>query len=155
MYIYIYFNDLITEKPQTGMCSINACVRVCVCVCVCVFVCVCMYVCMKKQFGVHGIPAEVVSDSGPQFTSGEFQEFAKEYRFKHTTSPPHYPHANGEAERTIQTVKNLWRKNDDKYLALLDYRKTPLPGIERSPAQLLMGRRLKNELPGEFTYPVQ
>ena len=34
-----------------------------------------------KQFGVHGIPAEVVSDNGPQFSSSEFQEFAKEYSF--------------------------------------------------------------------------
>ena len=60
---------------------------------------------------------------------------------------PHYPKANGEAERAIQTVKNLWRKNHDKHLALLDYRTTPLPGIELSPAQLLMGCRLRNELP--------
>ena len=102
---------------------------------------------LKRQIGVHGIPAEVVSDNGPQFSSSEFQEFAKEYSFKHVTSSPHYPKANGEAERAIQTVKNLWRKNSDKHLALLDYRTTPLPDIELSPAQLLMGRRLRNELP--------
>lgn len=33
-----------------------------------------------------------------------------------------------------------------KYLALLDYRTTPLPHIRISPVQLLMGRRLKNEV---------
>ena len=102
---------------------------------------------LKRQFGVHGIPAEVISDNGPQYTSREFQEFRKEYGFKHTTSSPHFPKANGEVERVIQTVKNLWRKNDDKYLALLDYRTTPLTDIELSPAQLLMGRRLRNDLP--------
>ena len=90
----------------------------------------------------------MISDNGPQLSSSEFQEFAKEYGFKHVTSSPHYPKANGEAERAIQTVKNLWRKNSDKDLALLDYRTTPRPGIELSPAQLLMGRRrLRNELP--------
>ena len=52
-----------------------------------------------------------------------------------------------EAERAVQTVKNLWRKNTDKYRALLDYRTTPIPGIELSPPQLLMGRRLRNGLP--------
>ena len=102
---------------------------------------------LKRQVGVHRIPAEVVSDNGPQFSSSEFQEFAKEYSFKHVTNSPHYPKVNGEAERAIQTVKNLWRKNSDKHLALLDYRTTPPPGIELSPAQLLVGRRLRNELP--------
>ena len=101
----------------------------------------------KRQFGVHGIPAEVVSDNGPQFSSSEFQEFAKDYGFKHTTTSPHYPKANGEVERAIQTVKKLWQKNDQKHLALLDYQTTPLPDIELSPAQLLMGRRLRNKLP--------
>ena len=38
-------------------------------------------------------------------------------------------------------------KNDDKHLALLDYRTTPLPDTDLSPAQLLMGRRLRNKLP--------
>ena len=56
---------------------------------------------LKRQFGVHGIPAEVVSDNGPQFSSSEFQEFAKEYGFKNVTSSQ----ANGEAERAVQNVK--------------------------------------------------
>lgn len=97
---------------------------------------------LKRQFGVHGIPAEVVADNGPWFTSSEFKEFVKDYWFKHTTSSPRYPQTNGKADGTIQTVKSLWRKYDDKYLALLDYRArtTPLPDIGLSPAQLLMGR---------------
>ena len=102
---------------------------------------------LRRRFGVHGIPAEVVSDNGSQFSSMEFQDFGKDYGFKHTTTSPHYPQANGEVERAVQTVKKLWRKNDDKHLALLDYRTTPLPDIELSPAQLLMGRRLRNKLP--------
>ena len=43
---------------------------------------------LKRQFGVHGIPAEVVSDNGSQFSSMEFQDFAKDYGFKHTTTSP-------------------------------------------------------------------
>ena len=60
---------------------------------------------LKRQFGVHRIPEDVVSDNDPQFSSSEFQEFAKEYGFKHVNSSPHYPKANGEAERGFQTVK--------------------------------------------------
>ena len=33
---------------------------------------------LKRQFGVHGISAEVVSVNDPQFSSSEFQEFVKE-----------------------------------------------------------------------------
>jgi transposase InsO family protein len=32
---------------------------------------------LKRQFCVHGIPAEVISDNGPQYSSREFQEFEK------------------------------------------------------------------------------
>ena len=44
-------------------------------------------------------------------------------------------------------MKRLWRKDTDKQLALLDYRTTPLEGVNLSPAQLLMGRRPRNKLP--------
>ena len=52
---------------------------------------------LKRQFGVHGIPAEVVSDNGPQFSSFEFQEFAKDYGFKHTTTLPKGKWGSGES----------------------------------------------------------
>ena len=82
------------------------------------------------------------SDNGPQFTSNEFKEFAKEYQFTHTTSSPHYPPSNGEVERTVKTVKSLLKNAEDPYIALLSYRATPLPWCGKSPAQLLMGRNI-------------
>ena len=62
---------------------------------------------LTRQFGAHGIPAEVVSDNGPHFSSSDFQEFAKEYGFKHVTSSPHNPKANSEVEWAVQTLKTL------------------------------------------------
>ena len=47
----------------------------------------------------------------------------------------------------MQTVKNLLKKSDDPYLALLIYRSTPLPNSEHSPAELLMSRKLRTDLP--------
>ena len=88
-----------------------------------------------------------MSDNGPQFISGEFSEFAKNYGFTHTTSSPHYPQVNGEAERAVQTVKHLLNKAKDPYKAMLNYCNTPLEEINLSPAQLMMGRRLKTILP--------
>ncbi|KAK3782887.1 hypothetical protein RRG08_002516 [Elysia crispata] len=101
---------------------------------------------LKSIFATHGIPEVVMSDNGPQFASAEFQKFTREFGFTHTTSSPRYPQANGEAERAVQTVKNLLRKATDPYVALLMYRATPLQnGL--APSELLMGRRLKTKLP--------
>lgn len=102
---------------------------------------------LKAQFGRHGIPATLRTDNGPQYSSQEFRDFCKSYNIQHITSSPHTPHSNGEAERAVQTVKRLWRKAPDKHLALLDYRTTPLESVGLSPAQLLMGRRPRNNLP--------
>ena len=59
------------------------------------------------------------------------------------TSSPHYPQANGEAERA---VKNLMKKDGDPYLAILAYRSTPLK-CGFSPSELLMSRKLRTTLP--------
>ena len=60
---------------------------------------------IKSIFSRHGIPELLISDNGPQYVSKEFEEFAEKYNFKHTTSSTHFPQSNGQAERTVQTVK--------------------------------------------------
>ena len=98
---------------------------------------------LESQFSRHGIPVVLRSDTGSQFSSQKFSNFCKGYGIKHYMSSPHLHQSNGEAERAVQTVKLLWKKGTDKHLALLDYRTTPLEGINLSPAQLLMGLQLQ------------
>ena len=102
---------------------------------------------LKSLFARHGIPETVRSDNGPQYSSREFAEFAKTFQFKHVTSSPRYPASNGQAERTVQKVKNLLKKAEDPFIALLSYRSTPLPWGGRSPAELLMGMNIPSTLP--------
>jgi transposase InsO family protein len=106
---------------------------------------------LKSSFSRFGIPGDVISDNGPQYTSREFSHFARTWGFHHTTSSPGYPQSNGQVERAIQSVKDLFRKceqsGDDPSIALLNFRNTPLEGVGQSPAQLLMSRRLKSKLP--------
>ena len=95
---------------------------------------------LKSVFARHGVPEIVKSDNGPQYSSSEFQSFASSYDFRHITSSPKFPQSNGEAERCVQTVKNLLKKSEDPYEALLSYRATPLSWCDLSPAELCMGR---------------
>ncbi|XP_061193733.1 uncharacterized protein K02A2.6-like [Saccostrea echinata] len=85
--------------------------------------------------------------NGPQFSSKEFRDFSKEYGFVHVTSSPYFPQANGQAERTVITVKNLLRKAKDLHKSLLYYPNTNIEEIGLSPAQMFLGRRLKTDLP--------
>ncbi|XP_060080445.1 uncharacterized protein K02A2.6-like [Ylistrum balloti] len=102
---------------------------------------------LKPIFACHGIPVKLRSDNGPQFSSNEFKKFCASIGIESETASPHFQSSNGEAERVKQIVKHLWRKNEDKQMCLLDYRTTPLEGINMSPSQLLMGRRPRNILP--------
>ena len=99
------------------------------------------------MFARHGIPKVLPSDNGPQYVSQEMTDFATLYGFTQVTSSLHYPRSNGLAERTVKTVKAILEKSKDKYLALLSYRSTEFSWCGLSPAQLLMGRRIRSTLP--------
>uniref|UniRef100_A0A3Q2Z5L4 Integrase catalytic domain-containing protein n=1 Tax=Hippocampus comes TaxID=109280 RepID=A0A3Q2Z5L4_HIPCM len=106
--------------------------------------------CMNAIFSRNGIANQVFSDNGPQFVNEKFRNFAKEWDFKHITSSPHFPQSNGLVESSVKTVKWLMYKAADSgtyfYRSLLVYRTTPLE-CGMSPAQLLMGRVLRSNLP--------
>ena len=102
---------------------------------------------LKSVFSRHGIPEILSSDNRPQFHSYEMSDFASSYGFQQQTSSPHHPQSNGQAGRAIQTVKRLLKKSSVPYMALLIYRFTPLSWCEYSPAELLMGHRLRANLP--------
>ena len=73
---------------------------------------------LKSVFSRHGIPEIVRSNNGLQYSSIEFMSFASSYGFQHLTSSPKFPQSNGQAERSVQAVKNLLKKSDDPYMSV-------------------------------------
>lgn len=61
-------------------------------------------------FARYGIPVEVCSDNGPQFSSRDFAAFAKQHEFKHITSSSEFPRYDGLAEKGVQIIKRLLKK---------------------------------------------
>ena len=62
-------------------------------------------------------------------------------------SSPHYPQINKLAEWTIQKIKELLQDSPDPYLALLSFRTSPILWCCFSPAELLMGKKLRTDIP--------
>ena len=106
---------------------------------------------LKTHMARYGIPDEVVSDSGSQYTSRELENFGKEYGFNHVTTSPYHHQSNGRAESAVKEAKKILKKTaaskSDPYLALFAHRNTPQEGFGTSPAQRLFSRRTKTNLP--------
>ena len=62
---------------------------------------------LRRMFASYGIPEQLVSDNGPQFVSGCFEEFMKMNGVKHIKCTPYHPSSNGAVERLVQTFKKI------------------------------------------------
>ena len=60
---------------------------------------------MKAVFTELGVPDVIVSESGPQYTSAEFQDFQNIGKSSTEVSSPRNPQSNGMAECCVQTMK--------------------------------------------------
>ena len=58
---------------------------------------------------LHGIPADVVSDRGPQFISKVWREFCSELGVSVSLSSGYHPQTNGQCERANQAVESALR----------------------------------------------
>ena len=104
---------------------------------------------ISRLFPDVGVPMQLKTDGGPQFSSKRFSNFCKRWHVCHTMSSPHYPQSNGHAEASVKAVKNLIHKTttdgnldtDGFQRALLEWRNTPRADGQ-SPAQILYGRPL-------------
>ena len=62
---------------------------------------------LRKWFADVGVPSLLITDGGPQFSSGRFTQFCQRWNAEHRKFTPHYPQSNGHAESTVKAVKYL------------------------------------------------
>ena len=60
---------------------------------------------LRQLFATYGIPEQLVSDNGLQFTLEAFAVFLKMNGVRHTRSAPYHPATNGLAEWFVQSLK--------------------------------------------------
>ena len=104
----------------------------------------------------YGIPETVSTDGAQCYVAGKIKNFMKVYGIKHRVSSVANAHSNCRAELGVKTLKRMIRDNltamgglDTAELsrALLQYKNTRDRDTGASPAELLLGRKLRDFLP--------
>lgn len=109
----------------------------------------------RSFFATFGVPEELSSDGGPEFTAGETENFLRLWGVRHRLSSAGFPQSNGRAEVAVKTAKRLLMSNTgptgsldhDRFLrAMLQLRNTPDPDCNLSPAQIIFDRPVRDTL---------
>ena len=110
---------------------------------------------LTNMFTTFGIPEEIQSDRGSNFTSSLFTEVLKLLGIKQTLSTAYHPQSQGALERFHQTMKSMLRKfcceedrdwDEGLQFLLFAIRETPSESLGVSPFQLLFGRKVRGPL---------
>ena len=109
---------------------------------------------LRRMFAAYGLPEQLVTDNGPQFTAEEFAVFLKRNGIKHIKVALYHPSSSGAVERLVQTFKKAMRASEQSGLTLyqrllsflLTYRSTPHATTNLAPCELFLKRMLRTRL---------
>ena len=117
---------------------------------------------LRRLIENFNIPETLTTDGGSQYIAEETQKFLLQYGIKHRLCSVGYPHANTRAELGVKSAKRLLRENigfngslDTVKMsrALITHRNTPDRDTGLSPAEMMIGRKLRGFLPGKILDP--
>ncbi len=105
----------------------------------------------------NGIPRVFHSDRGSAYTSREFEEFCKNMGIARHDASAKHERGNAHAEAAVKQIKkylNRCNNQDDLVKAILAWHQTEKRPGRPSPAQIHMGRNLRDELHWEVKQEV-
>ena len=106
-------------------------------------------------FAGVGIPREILSDRGSQFTSDLMKEITRLLSIKQLTTTPYHAMCNGLVEKCNGTLKSMLKRMTherpgdwDRYIPalLFAYREVPQESLKFSPFELLYGRTVRGPM---------
>ena len=110
-----------------------------------------MIMCLRDLFSRFGVPEEISSDGGLEFTFSATKEFLRTWDVTHRIFSAYYPRSNGRAEVAVKHAKRLLRSNVDdsgsldniKLLSAMFYlRNTSDSDFQVSPVEIIHRRQL-------------
>jgi len=102
-----------------------------------------------------GVPKEILSDRGAQFTSGLMQEISRLLSIKQLYTTPYHPQCNGLVEKFNGTLKSMLKKmceeeprDWDRFIepVLFAYREVPQSSLGFSPFEMIYGHTVRGPL---------
>ena len=97
----------------------------------------------RSYFATLGVPEEISSDGGPEFTAFVTQDCMRKWDIKHRVFSAYLPQSNGRAEVAVKAAKKLLMANGDlnnnSFLrALLELCNIPEPDCNLSPVEIFV-----------------
>ena len=103
---------------------------------------------VKGIYSDFDLPKRVLTDNGVCFKAREFNEFHSKLGVMVEHSSAYNHQSVGSVGHMVQTMKQILSKNgENAWLAMLIYRATDIPGVNKSPSEILNGRRYGTNLP--------
>ena len=89
-----------------------------------------------------------MSDNGPCFKLQEFTDFHAKLSIVVEKISAYNHQSVGSVEWMVQTIKQIMIKNaENAWLAILIFHATDIPGINKSPSEILNSRKYRTNLP--------
>jgi transposase InsO family protein len=108
----------------------------------------------RLQMMRQGVPRQINADQGSTYQSQEFKAFCEKWGIKLVLSSPKHEQGNAIAEAYVKKIKKLFMGaacEDELVTAFLAMNQTPIASGRPSPAEIHLGRNVRDELHGKIS----